>query len=80
MVRKDVPPGCLVGEIRRGLFVLSIRMQWSAFRGQGGGRALEIPRPKVPSVGEDDIRMLMQRLQRLVKVREVKEELKRRME
>ncbi|PUU73403.1 trimeric LpxA-like protein [Tuber borchii] len=81
VVKEDVPPGCLVaGNPARVIWVID-KDAVECFQRAGGRRALEITRPKVPSAGEDDIKGLMQRLQRLeVEVREVKEELKRRME
>ena len=60
--------------------MLSIRMLW-CFQRAGGREGFGDPETQSSFCGEDNIKVLMQRLQRLeVEAKEVKEELKRRME
>jgi acetyltransferase-like isoleucine patch superfamily enzyme len=80
VVTKDVPPGCVVaGNPARVIRVIEEDVV-ERFPRAGGRKALEIPEPDAPAAREDDLEVLMRRLQRLeAEVGEVKDELKRRM-
>jgi len=80
VVTKDVPPGCAVaGNPARVVRVIE-EDAVETFPRAGGRKVLEIPKPSSAGAGEGDDLKVLKRLERLeAEVKEVKDELKRRL-